>query len=58
VSNVWEFSVPASETEALAQLDKAMMSGHRAKLHYREKFLAAPWRGDTKYQVYKVELAD
>lgn len=56
VSNVWDFSVSASDTAVLSTLDKAMMSGQRAKLHYREKFITVPWRGDTKYQVYKVEL--
>lgn len=56
VSNLWNFSVKSSDTECLAMLDSAMLSGKRAKLHYREKFLAVPWRGDTKYQVYKVEL--
>ena len=49
VANVWDFSVPASDKETLAKLDSAMMSGHRAKLHYREKFVAVP--------VYKVDLA-
>jgi hypothetical protein len=58
ISNVWDFSVSASDTACLAGLDSAMLSGKRAKLHYREKFLAVPWRGDTKYQVYKVEITD
>jgi hypothetical protein len=57
VSNVWEFSVPASNQEALDKLDTALARGHRAKLHYREMFTKVPWRGDTKYLVYKVELA-
>lgn len=57
VSNIWPFSVSASDKEVLDQLEAAMMSGRRAKLHYREKFLAVPWRGDTKYIVYKVEVA-
>jgi hypothetical protein len=58
VSNVWDFSVRASDTLALARLDTALMSGKRAKLHYREKFVQVPWRGDTKYQVYKVDLTE
>jgi hypothetical protein len=56
VSNIWEFSVPASNGEALAKLDTAMARGRRAKLHYREMFARIPWRGETKYMVYKVEL--
>ena len=57
LSNIWEFSVPASNREALDKLDTAIAKGHRAKLHYREMFAKMPWRGDTKYLVYQVELA-
>lgn len=57
VSNIWLFSVSSSDSASLRMLDTAMMTGKRAKLHYREKFVAVPWRGDTKYQVYKVEVA-
>lgn len=49
--------MPASDTAALAKLDTAMARGRRAKLHYREMFAQVPWRGDTKYMVYKVDLA-
>jgi hypothetical protein len=56
VSNVWDFSVSPSDTAALHALDTALMTGKRAKVHYREKFVKLPWRGDTKYQVYKVEM--
>jgi hypothetical protein len=58
VSNVWSFSVSASDSSALKALDSALMTGKRAKLHYREKFVLVPWRGETKYQVYKVEVSD
>jgi hypothetical protein len=57
VSNIWEFSVPSSNQEVLAKLDTAMARGRRAKLHYREMFAQVPWRGDTKFMVYKVDLA-
>lgn len=58
VSNVWDFSVSGKEALTLARLDTALMTGKRAKLHYREKFVILPWRGDTKYQVYKVDLTE
>ena len=56
ISNVWNFSVANGDTDVIQALDKAMMNGHRAKLHYREKFVVLPWRGDTHYMVYKVEV--
>lgn len=56
ISNVWNFSVKASDTACISMLDSAMLSGKRAKLHYREKFVAVPWQGDTKFLVYMVEI--
>jgi hypothetical protein len=55
VSNIWDFSVPASRKETVTKLENAMLSGQRVKVHYEEKFLKLPWRGDTKYMVTDVE---
>ncbi len=55
VSNQWEFSVPQKDTATLRALEAAMLSGHRAKLHYQEKFMRLPWRGETSYWVTSVE---
>jgi len=57
VSNLWDFSVPASNHEVLNKLDTAMARGHRAKIFYRQMFVKVPWRGDTEYMIDKVELA-
>ena len=53
-SNIWEFSVEKSEEEVLKQIEEAVDGGYRIKLYYREKYVKFPWRGDTKYFVYKV----
>jgi hypothetical protein len=58
VSNIWEFSVLKSDTAVLRQLEQAMLNGHRAKLHYEEKYMKLPWRGDTRYLVNGVESLD
>lgn len=55
VSNLWEFSVPQKDTATLRALETVMLSGHRAKLHYQEKFMRLPWRGETSYWVTAVE---
>lgn len=49
VPKTWEFSV--SNPEAIKQVQDAMDKGHRAKLHYQEKFFRHPWKGFTKYFV-------
>lgn len=55
-TTIWEFSVPKGEQEVLDDLDKAVNEGRRAKLYYKEKNITLPWRGETKYLVYKVEI--
>jgi hypothetical protein len=55
VSNIWQFSVLKSDTAVLRKLEEAMLNGHRAKLHYEEKYIKLPWRGETLYLVNGVE---
>lgn len=53
MSNVWEFSV--TDEAVLQELEDAMDHSQRVKLHYKEKYMTLPWRGDTKYFVYEIE---
>jgi hypothetical protein len=53
VSNVWEFSV--MDNLVLDQLEDAMDRSQRVKLHYNEKYIKLPWKGDTKYFVFEIE---
>ncbi len=52
----WDFSVSASNKEAIKNLQRAIDTGHRVSLTYEQKFFVFPWNGDTKYFVTKVEL--
>lgn len=56
-SSLWDFSVDSGEKEVIKNLEEANLNGHRVMLYYREKFYKLPWRGETKYFVYKVEKA-
>ena len=55
MSNIWNFSVPPSNKETIRKLEEAMLSGERVKVHYEEKIVKLPWRGDTRYMVTDVE---
>lgn len=52
----WAFSVEGSQEQVRANIDQAMEENKRVKLHYKEKYITFPWRGDTKYLIYKVEI--
>jgi hypothetical protein len=56
VSNLWEFSVLGRDAKVREDLERVMLSGRRAKLHYEEKYLKLPWRGDSRYLVTDVEM--
>lgn len=57
-TNVWEFSVPKGNKDVLDKIDKSIEKGKRVKLHYKEKLITLPWRGDTKYMIYKVDVLE
>ncbi|MCI0751270.1 MAG: hypothetical protein L0Y35_05495 [Flammeovirgaceae bacterium] len=55
ISETFEFSVEGSETEVINMLEQASLTGERVSLHYVERYITIPWRGDTKYFITKVE---
>lgn len=50
-----DFSVEKSEEQVLQDLEAVALKGQRVNLHYIKRYMAFPWRGDTKYFVTKVE---
>jgi len=56
-TRIWDFSVPADGDDVRKDIDAAIAGDYKTKLLYREKYIQLPWRGETKYFVYKVERA-
>lgn len=52
---IWDFSVDCNNKEVVDAINKALISGKRVTLHYKEKYYKFSWRGDTKYFIYKVD---
>lgn len=55
LSQTFEFSVPKDQPQLINKLEEAALEGTRVRLRYKEKFVALPWIGDSKYLVTKVE---
>lgn len=55
VAETFDFSVESSEEETIKLLNDVALSGERVNLHFKKRFMAFPWRGDTKYFVTQVE---
>lgn len=55
IKESFEFSVEDDKKEVIEQLQEVALSGERVNLHYIKRFVAFPWRGDTKYFAVQVE---
>lgn len=53
IMEAFDFSV--EDTEIVRELEGVALSGERVNLHYIKRYVAFPWRGDTKYFVTRVE---
>ncbi len=54
LSQTFEFSVYKDDHRLIQKLEDASLSGQRINIRYEEKYVALPWRGDTKYFVTEV----
>lgn len=55
-TKIWGFSVDDNQVEVIDKIEKAILSGKRVKLFYKEKYFVFPWQGDNKAFIYKVEI--
>ena len=55
VAETFDFSVEGDKTDVIEQLQEVALSGERVNLHFVKRYVAFPWRGDTKYFVERVE---
>ena len=57
LSQTFEFSVEKNNDEVFKKLEEASLTGDYVGLRYEKKYVALPWRGETKYFVVGVEKA-
>jgi len=55
IAETRDFSVEKGEEQVLKELEAVALKGDRVNLHYIKRYMAFPWRGDTKYFVTRVE---
>ena len=55
IAESFDFSVEKSKEEVIQQLQEVALSGERVNLYFIKRYVAFPWRGETKYFVEKVE---
>jgi len=55
VSNLWQFTVESGNEKLSKDIEDAMTTGKRVKLHYEQRYMKFSWMGDTEYFVTKVD---
>lgn len=58
LSQTFLFSVEKNDKEVFSKLEEVSLSGERVRLRYEEKYVALPWRGETKYFITDVERSE
>lgn len=56
-NNLWQFTIAGGDEKLTKEIEDAMSSGKRVKLHYEQRYMQFSWMGDTEYFVTKVEAA-
>ena len=56
-NNLWQFTIAGGNDKLNKDIEDAMTSGKRVKLHYEQRYLKFSWMGDTEYFVTSVEAA-
>jgi hypothetical protein len=54
-NNLWAFTIAGGNEKLVKEIEDAMTSGKRVKLHYEQRYLKFFWMGDTEYFITKVE---
>ncbi len=55
IMEAFDFSVSDEDEQVIRDLESVALSGERVNLHYVSRYVAFPWRGDTKYFIVKVD---
>jgi hypothetical protein len=58
IAESFDFSVESGDDELIAQLQAAALSGENVNLHFVKRYVAVPWRGDTRYFAVKIERSN
>jgi hypothetical protein len=56
-NNLWQFTIAGGDDKLTKEIEDAMTTGKRVKLHYEQRYMKFSWMGDTEYFVTKVEAA-
>jgi hypothetical protein len=55
IAESFDFSVEKSDQDLIKELETVALSGERVNLYFVKRYVAFPWRGDTKYFATRIE---
>jgi len=55
IAESFDFSVDKNDKALIKELEQVALSGERVNMYFVKRYVAFPWRGDTKYFATRVE---
>ena len=55
IAESFDFSIEKNDENLIKELETVSLSGERVNLYFVKRYVAFPWRGDTKYFATRVE---
>lgn len=55
IAESFDFSIESSDHKLIDELQRVALTGERVNLYFVKRYVAFPWRGDTKYFATRVE---
>jgi hypothetical protein len=55
IAESFDFSVEKNDEALIKELETVALSGERVNLYFVKRYVAFPWRGDTKYFATRIE---
>lgn len=55
IAESFDFSVERDNIALVKQLEDVALTGERINLHYKKRYMAFPWRGNTKYFAVQID---
>ena len=55
IAESFDFSVERSDDNLIKELETVSLSGERVNLYFVKRYVAFPWRGETKYFATRIE---
>jgi len=55
IAETFDLSIESGDEELIKQFQEVALSGERVNIYFIKRYMAFPWRGDTRYFAVRIE---